>query len=123
VTFPASGSAEDLALLLAEAHGATLVVTLGLRAGLREFLDRDRLGENPSAFLTRLKLGALLVDGSAVATLHRARVSAGAALVLVLACAIALAVALVVSGAGPAYLAAFADAWRAVLSWTRGLLS
>jgi uncharacterized membrane-anchored protein len=121
VTFPASGAAEDLALLLAEAHGASLVVTVGLRAGLREFLDRDRLGENPSAFLTRLKLGALLVDGSAVATLHRARVSAGAALLLVAACAVALTVALVVSGAGPEYTAALVDAGRAVLAWIRGL--
>ncbi|GDY33610.1 putative cytokinetic ring protein SteA [Gandjariella thermophila] len=123
VTFPASGSAEDLALLLAEAHGASLVVTLGLRAGLREFLDRDRLGENPSAFLTRLKLGALLVDGSAVATLHRPRVSAGATLLLVAACAAAIAVALIVSGAGPVYAAELAGAWRALLAWTKGWLS
>ena len=78
VTFPASGNAEDLALLLADTHGADLVVTVGFQATLHEFLDRGRSGSNPSTFLTRLKLGSKVVDGKAVATLHRSRVSVGA---------------------------------------------
>ena len=44
VTFPASGNAEDLALLLADTHGADLVVTVGFQATLHEFLDRGRSG-------------------------------------------------------------------------------
>lgn len=68
VTFPASGNSEDLALLLADAHEASLVVTVGFQATLREFLDHGRAGSNPSTFLTRLKLGTKLVDGKAVAT-------------------------------------------------------
>ena len=63
VTFPSSGNPEDLALLIAESHGACLVVTVGTQATLAEFLDRGRSGSNPSTFLTRLKLGARLVDG------------------------------------------------------------
>jgi uncharacterized membrane-anchored protein len=121
VTFPASGGPEDLALLLAEAHGASLVVTVGVRAGLREFLDRSRADENPSAFLTRLKLGDTLVAGSAVATLHRGRVSAGAALLLLLASAAAIAVTLAVSGAGNSYAADLAGAWHTMLAWGREL--
>src|SRR5919197_4684282 len=81
VTFPASGNAEDLALLLADTHGASLVVTVGFQATLREFLDRGRSGSNPSTFLTRLRLGSKLVDGAAIATLQRSR-APGSAIVL-----------------------------------------
>lgn len=123
VTFPASGNAEDLALLLADTHGATLVVTIGFQATLSEFLDRGRSGSNPSTFLTRLKLGSKIVDGKAVATLHRSRVSLGAVFVLVLAALVAVAVALAVSGVGSVY-ADWADAtWHSFVSWIEGLFS
>jgi uncharacterized membrane-anchored protein len=121
VTFPATGNAEDLALLLAEAHGASLVVTVGLRAGLREFLDRGHSGSNPSTFLTRLKLGSKLVDGAAVATLHRSRVSLGVMVLLVLAAVIAMAAALAVSGVGQVYVDVAVDAFRSVVDWFKGL--
>lgn len=82
VTFPASGNPEDLALLIADDQGADFVVTVGFQASLHEFLDRGRSASNPSTFLTRLRLGSKLVDGSAVATLYRRR-SAGGALALI----------------------------------------
>lgn len=123
VTFPATGNAEDLALLLAEAHGASLVVTVGLRAGLREFLDRGHSGSNPSTFLTRLKLGSKLVDGEAVATLHRSRVSLGVIALLVLAAVIVMVAALAVSGVGHAYVDIAVDAFRTVTDWFKGLFS
>ncbi|MBB5959342.1 putative membrane-anchored protein [Saccharothrix tamanrassetensis] len=123
VTFPASGNAEDLALLLAEAHGASLVVTVGLRAGLREFLDRGHSGSNPSTFLTRLKLGSKLVDGEAVATLHRSRVSFGVIFLLVLAAVVAMVAALAVSGVGQVYVDVAVDAFRSVVDWFKGLFS
>lgn len=120
VTFPASGNAEDLALLLADTHGASLVITVGSQATLAEFLDRGRTGSNPSTFLTRLKLGSRLVDGKAVATLHRARVPTTAVLLLILAVAVAVAVALAVSGAGPTYLHWLTNTWHQVATWVRG---
>lgn len=123
VTFPASGNAEDLALLLADAHGASLVVTVGSQATLAEFLDRGRSGSNPSTFLTRLKLGSRLVDGKAVATLHRARVSTGAVLLLILAVLVAIGVAVAVSDAGETYLHWIDNAWHHVVTWIRGLFS
>jgi uncharacterized membrane-anchored protein len=123
VTFPASGNAEDLALLLADTHGASLVVTVGSQATLAEFLDRGRSGSNPSTFLTRLKLGSRLVDGKAVATLHRARVATGAVLLLILAVVIAVGVALAVSDAGHIYLHWITGAWHNVVTWVRGLFS
>lgn len=121
VTFPASGNAEDLALLLAEAHGASLVVTVGLQAGLREFLDRGHSGSNPSTFLTRLKLGSKLVDGAAVATLHRSRVSLGVMVLLVLAAVVAMVAALAVSGVGQVYVDVAVDGFRSVVDWVKGL--
>jgi uncharacterized membrane-anchored protein len=123
VTFPASGNAEDLALLLADTHGASLVVTVGFQATLSEFLDRGRSGSNPSTFLTRLKLGSRLVDGKAVATLHRNRVSIAAVSLLVLAALIAVAVALAVSGVGGAYSDWAVSTWNDFVSWIKGLYS
>jgi uncharacterized membrane-anchored protein len=123
VTFPASGNAEDLALLLADTHGASLVVTVGFQATLSEFLDRGRSGSNPSTFLTRLKLGSKIVDGKAVATLHRSRVSLGAVVVLVLAALIAVAVAVAVSGVGGAYAGWAVDTWHSFVTWIEGLFS
>ncbi|MGH3437477.1 MAG: putative cytokinetic ring protein SteA [Sciscionella sp.] len=123
VTFPASGNAEDLALLLAEAHGASLVVTIGFQATLREFLDRGRSGSNPSTFLTRLKLGSKIVDGKAVATLHRSRVSTGAIVLMVLAAVIAILVALLVSDLGRVAFDWMPTMWQHIVSWVKGLLS
>ncbi|MBB5850847.1 putative cytokinetic ring protein SteA [Amycolatopsis umgeniensis] len=121
VTFPATGNAEDLALLLADAHEASLVVTVGFQATLREFLDHGRSGSNPSTFLTRLKLGTKLVDGKAVATLHRSRVSIGAVVLLVLATLVAVAAALLVSDVGSVYLDWIRDTWNSFIAWGKGL--
>jgi uncharacterized membrane-anchored protein len=123
VTFPSSSNSEDLALLLAEAHGASLVVTVGFQATLREFLDRGRSGSNPSTFLTRLKLGSKLVDGKAVATLHRSRVPTGAVLLLLVAALVVLVVALLMTGVGPAYLTWVGDLWNNFTTWFKGLFS
>ncbi|NBP84255.1 MAG: thiamine pyrophosphokinase [Mycobacteriaceae bacterium] len=54
MTFPAAGSAADLALLLVDHHGAALIVTAGQSASIEEFFDRSRQQSNPSTFLTRL---------------------------------------------------------------------
>ena len=83
MTFPAAGSAADLALLLVDHHGAALIVTAGHTATIEEFFDRTRAQSNPSTFLTRLKVGQKLVDAKAVATLYRSRVSGGAIAFLV----------------------------------------
>ncbi|MER6667241.1 putative cytokinetic ring protein SteA [Amycolatopsis japonica] len=123
VTFPATGNAEDLALLLADAHEASLVVTVGFQATLREFLDHGRSGSNPSTFLTRLKLGTKLVDGKAVATLHRSRVSIGAIVLLVVATLVAVAAALLVSDVGSVYLDWIRDTWNSFIAWGKGLFT
>jgi uncharacterized membrane-anchored protein len=123
VTFPASGNPEDLALLLADTHGADLVVTVGFQATLHEFLDRGRSGSNPSTFLTRLKLGSKVVDGKAVAALHRSRVSLGAVVLLVLAALIAVAVGVAMSGIGGAYVDWLVNTWHTFTNWVGGIFS
>ncbi|ASR37093.1 thiamine pyrophosphokinase [Prauserella marina] len=123
VTFPASGNPEDLALLLADTHEAALVVTVGFQATLREFLDHGRSGSNPSTFLTRLKLGTRLVDGKAVATLHRSRVSMGAIVLLVLAAVVVVVAALLVSDVGSVYVDWAVDTWNSFTGWVKGLFS
>jgi uncharacterized membrane-anchored protein len=122
VTFPSSGNPEDLALLIAEAHGASLVVTVGTQATLAEFLDRGRSGSNPSTFLTRLKLGSKLVDGKAVATLHRARVSAASVLLLVLAALVVIVAALAISDVGHGYLTWLTSTGTNLVTWVEGLV-
>jgi uncharacterized membrane-anchored protein len=97
MTFPAAGSAADLALLLADHHGAALRVTAGHSANIETFFDRTRQHSNPSTFLTRLRVGEKLVDAKAVATLYRNRISGGAIALLVLTMLIAVIVALWVS--------------------------
>jgi uncharacterized membrane-anchored protein len=105
VTFPSSANPEDLALLLAHHHGASMIITVGLSATMGEFLDRGRSGSNASTFLTRLQTGGRIVDGRTVAALHRNRVSGWALLLLVLAAVVALVAALLVSRVGDGVLA------------------
>jgi uncharacterized membrane-anchored protein len=124
VTFPAAGNPEDLALLLADAHGASLVIGVGFQATLHEFLDRGRSGSNPSTFLTRLRLGAKLVDGTAVAALQRGSTAPiGAVIVLVLAVLAVVFVALSVSGFGPSYLTIMVHAGNSVLAYFKGFFT
>ena len=123
MTFPAAGSAADLALLLCDHHGASLIVTAGHTASIEEFFDRSRQRSNPSTFLTRLKVGEKLVDAKAVATLYRSRVSGGAIALLVLAMLVAVVVALWVSRADGAVLDWVVDYWNRFTLWAQGLIS
>lgn len=123
VTFPASGNTEDLALLLADTHGASLVVTVGFQATLTEFLDHGRAGSNPSTFITRLKLGSKIVDGRAVAELHRNRVSMGAILLLVGTALLVVVAAFLVSDVGDVYLDWFQRQWSSFITWVKGLFA
>ena len=69
---PAPGTSQDVALLLAAEKGARLIVSVGAPFNLVEFLDRDREGIS-STFLTRLRIGEILVDAKGVNRLYRPR--------------------------------------------------
>jgi len=120
VVFPAAGTSEDVAMLLADEAGAQLIVAVGTHATLVEFLDKGRQGM-ASTFLTRLRVGGKLVDAKGVSRLYRQRISAWSLVWLVLATLIAMAAAVFVSSAGQAYGDLLADAWASFSFWLRGI--
>ena len=95
---PAPGMSEDVALLLAYEKGAELIVAVGTHLNLIEFLERDRSGMS-STFLTRLKVGEILIDAKGVSRLVSRQVGLLPFLVFALAALAALAVAVVFSPA------------------------
>jgi len=70
--FHAPGTSEDIAILLADELGASLIVAVGTHFSLVEFLDKGR-GGMASTFLTRLKTGSKLVDAKGIGRLWEAR--------------------------------------------------
>jgi uncharacterized membrane-anchored protein len=80
----APGISEDLALLLAFEKGAELIVAVGTHLNLIEFLERDRAGMS-STFVTRLKVGEILVDAKGVSRLVSRRVGVWPLVVFALA--------------------------------------
>jgi len=74
VVFPATGTSEDIAMLLADDKGAELIVAVGTHATLVEFLDKGRAGM-ASTFLTRLRVGGKLVGAKGVSRLYHTRIS------------------------------------------------
>lgn len=122
ITFPTSGTSEDAAMLLADAGGAELVVAVGSHADLTEFLDRGRAGM-ASSFLTRLRLGAKIVDADTVSRLYRNRISGAALLLLVIAALVAIVAALAVSDSGRTYLDSLQHDWSNLVDWIQDKFS
>jgi uncharacterized membrane-anchored protein len=121
VLFPGPGTSEDIALLMADEKGASLIVAVGTHNTLDEFLDRGRSGYS-STFLTRLRVGGKLVDAKGVSRLYRPRVSGWALMVLVLAACATILVAMAVSPAGQVVLNYLSAQWDAAKYWLTGLL-
>jgi uncharacterized membrane-anchored protein len=71
----AAGISEDVALQLAQEKGAELIVAVGTHFNLVEFLERNRAGMS-STFVTRLKVGEILVDAKGVSRLASRRIGA-----------------------------------------------
>ncbi len=119
MTFPAAGSPTDLALLLADHHGAALLVTAGHSANIETFFDRSRQHSNPSTFLTRLRVGEKVVDAKAVATLYHNRISGGAIALLILTMLISVIVALWVSRTDALVLHWVVEYWNQFTLWVQ----
>jgi uncharacterized membrane-anchored protein len=120
VVFPAAGTSEDVALLLADDKGASLIVAVGTHATLVEFLDKGRSGM-ASTFLTRLRVGGKLVDAKGVSRLYRSRISTSSLFVLVLAALLTLGVVIALSPVGQVYMTIIGAKWDAFASWLTGL--
>lgn len=99
VIFPATGTSEDIAMLLADDKGASLIVALGTHSTLIEFFDKGRRGM-ASTFLTRLQVGSKLIDAKGVSQLYRSRVSNWQIAFLLIAGIVVLVAALAATDAG-----------------------
>uniref|UniRef100_UPI003F6FDEE4 putative cytokinetic ring protein SteA n=1 Tax=Herbidospora sakaeratensis TaxID=564415 RepID=UPI003F6FDEE4 len=122
VVFPAAATSEDIAMLLADEKGASLIVAVGTHATLVEFLDKGRAGM-ASTFLTRLRLGSKLIDAKGVSRLYRSRISAASLLLLVATTIVTIGVVLFVSPVGKIWLDGAQDVWNGFIFWVVGLFS
>jgi len=120
VVFPATGTSEDVAMLLADDKGAELIVAVGTHATLVEFLDKGRSGM-ASTFLTRLRVGSKFVDAKGVSRLYRHGISNAQVVLLVLAGLLALGVALASTNAGQTFYGLLAARLDDLWSWVGGL--
>jgi uncharacterized membrane-anchored protein len=120
VVFPATGTSEDVAMLLADDKGATLIVAVGTHDTLIEFLDKGRKGM-ASTFLTRLRVGSKLIDAKGVSRLYRQRISNLQMTLLALAGIFALVVAVASTAGGQTFLGLMAANFDDLFSWVRGL--
>jgi uncharacterized membrane-anchored protein len=118
----AAGASADLALLLADVSGASLVITVGTHASLDELLDGQRDGL-ASTFLTRLRVGPKLVDAKGVPQLYSGRVRLWQLLLVLLAGLIAVAVAVASTPVGKQWWSDAGPHLTAALSWIQGLFS
>lgn len=122
VLFPATGTSEDVAMLLADDKGASLIVAVGSHATLVEFLDKGRAGM-ASTFLTRLRVGGKLVDAKGVSRLYRSRIS-NLSLMLMLAVALlALFAAMRATEGGTAFLGLLAARWDDLWAFVAGIFT
>jgi uncharacterized membrane-anchored protein len=88
---PAPATSEDVAMLVAAEKGAELIVAVGSHFNLVEFLEKNRAGMS-STFLTRLRIGEILVDAKGVSRLYRPSAGRGPLIILVGAALVALVV-------------------------------
>jgi uncharacterized membrane-anchored protein len=93
---PAPATSEDVAMLIAAEKGAELIVTVGSHFNLIEFLDKNREGMS-STFLTRLRIGEILVDAKGVSRLYRPSAGRGPIVIVTLAALVTLFIAVVTS--------------------------
>jgi uncharacterized membrane-anchored protein len=93
---PAPATSEDVAMLIAAEKGAELIVTVGSHFNLVEFLDKNRQGMS-STFLTRLRIGEILVDAKGVSRLYRPSAGRGPIAFVTLAALVTLVIVVATS--------------------------
>jgi uncharacterized membrane-anchored protein len=122
IVFPAAGTSEDVAMLLADEKGASVIVAVGTHGTLEEFLDKGRAGMS-STFLTRLRVGSKLVDAKGVSRLYRQRISTLQLVMLAVAGVLALAVATWATPGGQALFQILGARVDDLLSWFTSLFA
>ncbi|MGP5082171.1 putative cytokinetic ring protein SteA [Corynebacterium variabile] len=126
MTFPAATrDATDLALLLAEYHGASMVVNLGPTVDLERIFDTASAPDTPSSMLSRLKVGSRFVDSSAVAELYRVSRSGGGWLWAILGIIAAVVVIILIAGlsGSEGFVDNLIDSWNNIATKFQDLFS
>ncbi len=72
ITFPAPGTSEDIAMLMAYEYKAELIVAVGTHSNMIDFLEKGRKGMS-STFLVRMKIGTKLIDAKGVNLLYSSK--------------------------------------------------
>ncbi len=119
VEFPGTSGSEEAALLLSDARGARVVVTVGGFGSLDEFLDSARSG-GATRYLTRLRLGAKLVDARAMVGLHRPRFTLFQVLLVLFVAMVALGAALATTAVGAEWFESARDQITSTVQEIRG---
>jgi uncharacterized membrane-anchored protein len=114
--FPAPGTSEDVAMIIADDKEAELIVAVGTHMAMVEFLDKGRAGM-ASTFLTRLRIGSKLVDAKGVSRLYRSGVSNAQIGVFSCVGLLALVVALDATTGGRAFLALMGARIDNIIAW------
>jgi uncharacterized membrane-anchored protein len=96
VLFKASGTSEDIAMLMAFQRGASLIVAVGTHTSMVDFLDKGRSGM-ASTFLTRMKVGPILVDAKGVSRLYHVGVRKRDLAILFLGAILVIAAIIIIS--------------------------
>ena len=122
VVFPALGTSEDAAMLLADSKGAQLIVAVGTHASLVEFLDKGRAGM-ASTFLTRLRVGPKLVDAKGVSRIYRSEVKGWHILLLLCSALLALVTAMAFTDFGRQVGDLLLARWNDIVYWLKELFS
>jgi uncharacterized membrane-anchored protein len=94
--FQAPGTSEDVAMLLANHHGAELIVAVGTHTSMVDFLDKGRAGM-ASTVVVRMLLGPKLVDAKGVSRLYQTQVRGRDLAMMVLAALVTVLVFTVIS--------------------------
>jgi uncharacterized membrane-anchored protein len=118
--FVAEGMSEDVAMLLAYEAGATLIVAVGTHSTMVEMLDKGRHGM-ASTFLTRLRLGPVLVDAKGVHRLYEGRIRRRDIALLIASALVALTVMMFAFYPLRVFWEGFRDLWlRDIWNTIRG---
>jgi uncharacterized membrane-anchored protein len=121
-TFVATGSDEDLALVIADTNDASVIVLVGGHTTLVEFLDRGPTNMS-STFLTRLRVGSKLVDAKSVSEFYNHRISAWPILLLLLLGILAVGAAVAVTPVGDSWLEWAGTQFNDNIDWIQGRFS
>ncbi len=120
--FIATGSANDLAIVLADSNDAPVIVEVGAPQGLMEFLERGP-ADVASSFVTRLRAGNLLVDAKAAGHFAAQSMPMWPVLLILLAGVLAVIASVAITPVGSDWFDSLGDRIDDARTWIEGLFS